>query len=248
MSTQSCNPNTAMRNKADAVLACCLIALTAASSCAFALSTDRDQPMDVKSNYLRTDQNKNTNPDVSVTYLKGDVQITQGSIKANGDEATIYQDNSDKNATKTTNDANATKAANAANAATPNQKSSRIKRVLMVGKQAHMEQVHDGDCGLMKADANTIDYHADTDIADMTGHVVVIQAGKGEFHGEHMIYNTNTGEMESGDNSPSSRVTMRFEPKNQEQPPPSTNNCGFPVGTSTAAKTAKPAAKHDDKH
>jgi len=219
-----------------ATLAFGLIALTAAAG-AFALSTDRAQPMDVKANYLRTDQNRNTNPDVSVTYLKGDVQITQGSIKAHSDEATIYQDNSDKTAPKP------------ADGAAANQKSNRVQRVLLIGKQAHLEQLHDDDCSPMSADADRIDYRVAADIADMTGHVTVVQKGKGEFHGEHMIYNTNTGEMQSGDNAPSSRVTMRFEPKNQQPTAPSVNNCGYPTAATAAVKTSKtpPAAKPGDK-
>ena len=243
MSIQFCNPSPTMPNKAEfAALAFAALFALAASSCVFALSTDRSQPMDVKSNYMRTDQNRNTNPDVSVTFLKGDVQIVQGSIKAHGEEATIYQDNSDKTAPK------------AAEGTATTTKSNRIKRVLLVGKQAHMEQLHEGDCGLMTADANTIDYHTDTDIADMTGHVTVVQKGKGEFHGEHMVYNTSTGEMQSGDNEPSSRVSMRFEPKSAEAPAQGANNCGYPGGTAAAAKTAKnppaakPAAKPAGKH
>ena len=202
----------------------CLVAALAAGNAA-ALSSDRNQPMDVKANYLKTDQNKNTNPDVSTTYLKGDVQITQGSLKAHGAEATIYQDNSNKPAKGDNGDSG----------------SSKIKRVVIVGKQAHLEQIHDDDCGLMTADADTIDYHTDTDLADLKGHVSVNQKGKGEFHGEHMVYNTRTGEMESGDNSPQSRVTMRFEPKSAAPAAASDNNCGFPLGK-------KAPKKQDEKH
>ncbi|HZP65661.1 MAG TPA: lipopolysaccharide transport periplasmic protein LptA [Rudaea sp.] len=210
-----------MRRRVEAIVLC--VATVAYVPAAFALSTDRDQPMDVKANYLRTDQNKNTNPDVSVTFLKGNVEITQGSIKAHGEEATIYQDSGDKSAKPA-----AEGAANSGN--------SKIKRVLLVGKQAHLQQVHDGDCSLMLADADTIDFHTDTDIADLRGHVTVVQKDKGEFHGEHMVYNTKTGEMESGDNSPESRVTMRFEPKSQQPQSQSSDNCGFPAGNSSKAK------------
>ena len=198
-----------------------LLALGAAlvAGDAFGLSTDRNQPMDVDAGYMRTDQNKNTNAAVSTTFLKGNVRITQGSIKAHGDEATIYQDNKQGASGD-----------------------SKIKRVLLVGKQAHLEQLHDDDCGLMTADADTIDYHTDTDLADLKGHVSVNQKGKGEFHGEHMVYNTKTGEMESGDNSPQSRVTMRFEPKGAAPETASDNNCGYPAG---AKKTPK---KQDEKH
>jgi lipopolysaccharide export system protein LptA len=233
MSIPSCNPGITMRSDLPAIMFG-LIAL-ASSMCAFALSTDRSQPMDVKANYLKTDENRTTNPDVSVTYLKGNVQITQGSIKAHSDEATIYQDNSGKSGAT-------------ANTSAPSEKNSRIQRVLLIGKQAHLEQLHDDDCGLMSADADRIDYHVATDIADMTGHVTVVQKGKGEFHGEHMVYNTSTGEMQSGDNAPSSRVSMRFEPKNQTPAAPSSGNCGYPAGTAAAVKKAKnvPAANADD--
>lgn len=230
MSTRSCNPNTvnriAMPNKAERVAcrAFATLLATLATTQAFALSTDRNQPMDVNANYLKTDQNKSTNPDVSTTFLKGDVRITQGSIKAHGAEATIYQDNSNK----------AAKSADTGN--------SKIKRVVIVGKQAHLEQLHDGDCSLMTADADTIDFHTETDLADLKGHVSVNQKGKGEFHGEHMIYNTKTGEMESGDNSPQSRVTMRFEPKSATPETTSDNNCGYPAGAK------KPVKKQDEKH
>ena len=216
-----------MRLRIDTAIVC--LAVTLAAPHASALSTDHDQPMDVNANYMRTDQNKTANPDVSTTFLKGDVRITQGSIKTHSDEATIYQDNS-------------AKAAKSADASGGN---SKIKRVVMTGKPAHMEQLHDDDCSLMTADADTIDYHTDTDIADLKGHVNVIQKGKGEFHGEHMVYNTKTGEMQSGDNSPQSRVSMRFEPKNAAPAASSENNCGYPGGAKKAPKKADKAK--DDK-
>jgi len=75
-------------------------------------------------------------------------------------------------------------------------------------------------------------------IATLTGGVVVVQKGKGEFHGERMIYNTNTGEMESGDMSSSSRVHMIMEPKS-EQAASASDNCGFPAGKAKAKKAAE---------
>ena len=83
----------------------------------------------------------------------------------------------------------------------------------MVGKQAHLEQVQDSDKGLMLADADKIDYDSDTGIAIFTGNVHVVQQGRSEFHGTAMTYNTNTGEMESGDNTAANRVTMTILPK-----------------------------------
>ena len=225
MSIRPCNRNNAEARRGMAAALVCLAAALA-PPCACALSTDHDQPMDVNANYLRTDENKNTNSGVSTTYLKGDVRITQGSIKTHSDEATIFQDNGAK----------------AAKSADAGASTSKIKRVLMTGHPAHMEQLHDGDCSLMTADADTIDYHTDTDLADLKGHVNVVQKGKGEFHGEHMVYNTRTGEMQSGDNSPQSRVSMRFEPKSAAAPESSADNCGYPHGVAK-----KPARKSEDK-
>lgn len=259
MSTLLCNPNIPPSHRADrAALAfgVCALALACAAG---ALSSDRDQLMDVDANYMRTDQNKNNVPNLSITYLKGDVRIVQGSMKSHGDEATIYQDNTDKSAAASAASApsagaapvsseNAAETPNAASSA--DTKNSKIKRVLLVGKPAHLQQVHDGDCGLMTATAKTIDYHADSGIAELTGDVAIVQQYHGEFHGEHMIYNTNTGEMQSGDNAPQSRVHITMEPKNEQPQAASTNNCGFATTRAVPQKPAKPAAtaKHDEKH
>ncbi|MDR3388661.1 MAG: lipopolysaccharide transport periplasmic protein LptA [Rudaea sp.] len=201
-------------------LACGLLHAAGAA----ALSTDRDQQLFIDANHQKSTQSQsNTANEPNITYLDGNVVMTQGSMKAHGDHATIYQ--------------------NPSGVLDADGKSGSLTRVLLVGKQAHMQQVHDGDCSLMTGDADTIDFHNDTSLAVLTGHVVVVQKDKGEFHGEHMVYNTKTGEMESGDNSPTSRVHVIMEPKNSSPAPASTNNCGFPVGTSTAAaKKAKPAA------
>ncbi len=108
-------------------------------------------------------------------------------------------------------------------------------------KLAHLQQVHDGDCSLMTADAANIDYNNITGIAVLTKNVTVVQHGKSEFHGEKMTYNTVTGEMEGGDASAESHVRMVLQPTNKTAAAPSTNNCGFP-GT-PKAKSEKSATK-----
>ena len=78
-----------------------------------------------------------------------------------------------------------------------------------------MEQQQDAG-GLMTAESDKIDYNADTSVAVLTGNVVVNQPGRGQFKGAYMTYNTNTGEMESGDKtSASQRVQMVIVPKNK---------------------------------
>ena len=177
----------------DALALAC--GLLAAASAAHALSTDRNQKMFVDADYSKMQQSSDDKPGVS--NLVGDVKIVQGSMKAHGDEGTIYQ--------------HATNAKDAQG----NDISGGIQRVVLVGKktQAHMEQLQDNDAGLITADADKIDYNSDTSIADLTGNVTVVQQGRGTFHGTHMTYNTDTGEMESGDNTPANRVHMVMEPK-----------------------------------
>jgi lipopolysaccharide export system protein LptA len=196
----------------------------------FALSNDRSQQLLLDANHQKSTQSQSGKADdPDITHLDGNVVMTQGSMKAHGDHATIYK--------------------NPSSVVDAKGNSGSLTRVLLTGTQAHLQQLHDGDCGLMSADADSIDYHTGTGIAILTGHVVVVQKGKGEFHGEHMLYNTNTGEMESGDNSASSRVHMVVEPKNSQPLASTANNCGYPGGTAkvksaTPAAAAKPEAQH----
>jgi len=191
---------------------------------AWALTSDNEQPMDVESNTSKSVASRTgaaTDPDI--TDLDGNVVITRGSIKIHAAHARIYRIPSGSK------DANA----------------GKYSHIVLTGKQAHMEQLHDGDCGKMTADANTIDYKPLTNLAELTGAVKVVQAGRGESHSEHMIYNTSTGEMEAGDNSAGSRVHMIMEPSTSKLPERS-DNCGFPASKVKAAKAPAndPASSH----
>ncbi|HST27686.1 MAG TPA: lipopolysaccharide transport periplasmic protein LptA [Rudaea sp.] len=173
---------------------------------AFALSTDRSQPMNIDANYQKSTQSRTGKAgDPDITQLDGNVVMAQGSMQAHADHATIYR--------------------NPSGVADANGNTGSLTRVVLTGKPAHLQQVHDGDCGLMTADADNIDYDNLTGIALLSGNVTVIQHGKGEFHGERMRYNTNTGEMESGDSSASSRVHMVMQPKSQQPKPAANADC-----------------------
>ena len=147
---------------------------------AHALTSDKQQNMLINSDYAKIVQNKDNNQP-GVTYLDGNVTMDQGSTKARGDEATIYQHAAD------------------AKDAQGRDISGDVQRVILIGKkkQAHLEQQQDAG-GLMTANSDKIDYNADTSIAVLTGNVVVSQPGRGQFKGAYMTYNTNTGEMEIG--------------------------------------------------
>jgi lipopolysaccharide export system protein LptA len=192
-------------NRSRALLVLPALAALALASTAAALSSDNDQPMDVTANHQKSVASRTgAANDPDITDLDGNVVITRGSIKIHADHARIYQIPSGAK------DANA----------------GKFSHIVLTGKQAHMQQLHDGDCSLMTADANTIDYKPLANMAELTGSVKVVQAGRGESHSEHMIYNTQTGDMESGDNSPTSRITMRMEPGGAK-PAERSDNCGF---------------------
>jgi len=126
---------------------------------AWCLSSDNDQPMDVTANTSKSVASKTgAANDPDITDLDGNVIITRGSIKILADHARVYQIPSGAR------DANA----------------GKYSHIVLTGKPAHMQQLHDGDCGLMTAEANTIDYKPPTNLAELTGNVKVVQAGRGE--------------------------------------------------------------------
>jgi lipopolysaccharide export system protein LptA len=179
-----------------------------------ALTTDKQQNMLINSDHAKIVQNKDNNAP-GVTYLTGNVTMDQGTTKARGDEATLYQHAAD------------------AKDAQGKDISGDIQRVILIGKkkQAHLEQQQDAG-GQFSANSDKIDYDADTSVAVLTGNVVVNQPGRGQFKGATMTYNTNTGEMESGDKASSSqRVQFVIEPKNKTPATPKPADATKPATT-----------------
>ena len=198
MCTQRSNRRTSATRSGSGNAAVVAAVLAFAPLAAHALTSDKQQNMLINSDHAKIVQNKDNNQP-GVTYLTGNVTMDQGTTKARGDEATIYQHAAD------------------AKDAQGRDISGDVQRVVMIGKkkQAHLEQQQDSG-GLMSAESDKIDYNADTSIAVLTGNVVVNQPGRGQFRGAYMTYNTNTGEMESGDKtSDSQRVQMVIVPKNK---------------------------------
>lgn len=84
-------------------------------------------------------------------------------------------------------------------------------RAVFTGKQAKMKQQMD-DGSWMDASADTIDYDISTEIITLTGNYKVTSA-RGTNAGQRMVYNTRTGEMNSGGDG--SRVRTVIQPKNK---------------------------------
>ena len=194
------------RRKTSISLALALAVLAPAAS---ALKTDSDQPLDVSSNYFKTDQTAHQ------TLLTGAVKLTQGSIKGEADKGTVYQDEQNK-----------------------------IKRVVLEGKPAHMQQTLDDCGGLVISTATKIDYDSNTSVAILTGNAVVVQQTRGEFRGERIVYNTQSGEITSGGEG-GPQVTMHMLPQPKNPVPCASAKDAVPAAPKKDA--TPPAPPKDDK-
>lgn len=176
------------RTSAEPALRLCLIALgTLLPLCAAALESDRNQPLDINSDNFVTAPDEDGN---RVTLLSGDVRMVQGSLKARAARARVEQ------------------AASAGD-------DGRVKRVVLSGSPAHLEQMLDNNGGLATARAAQIDYRLDSGIVELRGDVLVVQHGRGEFRGEQMTYDTRSGQIRSQAEPGSGRVHLRMVPSSQ---------------------------------
>lgn len=113
-------------------------------------------------------------------------------------------------------------------------KDSEAVRAIFTGKQAKMKQQLD-DGTWMDAVADRIDYDIKTEIITLTGNYKVTSA-RGTNAGQRMVYNTRTGEMNSGGDG--SRVRTVIPPKNKN---PAAAPAATPAKTTTPPASATPA-------
>jgi lipopolysaccharide export system protein LptA len=124
---------------------------------AVAKKTDREQPMNYDAKYTEAFNAPN-----SVSTLKGNVKVVQGTMVLTGDVAKIHMD-----------------------------AEQQIARVVVTGNPAHIQQLDENN-NLVQGDAQTLDYDNINGIAVLTTNAVVRQQGRGEFHGDKLTYNTDT--------------------------------------------------------
>ncbi|MGH8033304.1 MAG: lipopolysaccharide transport periplasmic protein LptA [Luteimonas sp.] len=95
--------------------------------------------------------------------------------------------------------------------------------VKLSGSPVQMKQQGD-DGAWMNATAAQIDYDIPNDTIVLTGNANVQQPGRGSITGGRIVYNSRTGQVQSGGESGGGRVQMKFEPKNKAPaaaaPPP----------------------------
>ena len=127
---------------------------------AFARQDDRQQPANISAKSFDATQQAN-----GLIHYKGNVLLTQGTLKATGVLATAYLD-----------------------------ANNSITRVVITGSPAHIEQLDDNG-NLMRGDAASLDYDNIKQIAVLTGNASVDQKGRGNAKGDQLTYNTQTSQM-----------------------------------------------------
>ena len=152
----------------------------------------------------------------------GSVTLDQGTFHADGAQATGYTDPDD---------------------------TSQWQRVVLVGSPAHFRQTQDNGT-LVHGQGATIDYKVSENTVILSGNASVVQQGRGEFHGEKLVYNTDTGEIQ-GTPAAGGRVHITLQPRSKPAPasakpaaagaatsaPPASPSTAAPASASTAAGT-----------
>jgi len=165
-----------------------LLSLSAAlgSTGAWALPSDRDQPIRVQADSAELDDKQ------GVAVYRGDVVITQGTLKITGDTVTITQD-----------------------------KNGDIEVFTSVGKPAYYEQKPAEDKEIVKAYGLTIQYFAANERIVLIDQAKVIQEGN-TFEGEKIVYDTRRQIVNAGRatgtslTTPRPRIDMIIQPKKKE--------------------------------
>jgi lipopolysaccharide export system protein LptA len=134
------------------------------SSDVHALSTDREEPIVIEA------QAAEANNRTQITIYRGDVVITQGTLRITGDTVWIHYNN--------------------ANA---------ITKAVSEGKPAKFRQLTDGSKDYMTADAERMEYHAEQDLILLLGNARYGE-GKDKITAPRIVYNSRQGRVQAGAN------------------------------------------------
>ncbi|MCC6716242.1 MAG: lipopolysaccharide transport periplasmic protein LptA [Gammaproteobacteria bacterium] len=167
-----------------------------ASGAAMALATDKDQPIEIEADYAELRKNERQ------TIYKGNVIVTQGSIRMWGDVLTVHYDENDE-----------------------------LKDAVLEGKPAHFKQRPDGEGQDFEGEALRMEYHAQDERLHLINDAKLVQ-GKSSFAGPLIVYDTKnsiltgqgrpkttSGGAEDGEKPPGGRVRMIIPPKEKKAAP-----------------------------
>ncbi len=161
------------------VLAAALV-IGATSGAAHALSTDRDEPILIEARSAEAD-NK-----AQVTIYRGDVVITQGTLRITGDTVWIHYSDS-----------------------------NTITKAISVGTPAKFRQLPDGKEDYMTADAERMEYIADQDMIHLIGNARYGE-GADKITAPRIDYDSRLGQAKAGPKAAgdeSGKVRITITPK-----------------------------------
>lgn len=171
---------------ANSLILLCSLGLLAPQ--AMALPSDSQQPIRVQANSAELDDAR------GVAVYRGNVVITQGSMRVTGDTVTLTQD-----------------------------KNGDIEVVTSVGSPATYQQQPSEDKDPVKAWGMTIQYFTERERVILLDRARVEQAGN-TFEGEKIVYDTrrqivNAGRASSGQvSAPQPRIDMVIQPRKKTAP------------------------------
>jgi lipopolysaccharide export system protein LptA len=154
---------------------------------AWALPEDREQPIRVQADSAELDDRQ------GVAVYRGDVVITQGTMKITGDTVTITQDGN-----------------------------GDVEVFTSIGKPAYYEQKPAADKEIVKAYGLTIQYFAANERIVLIDQAKVVQEGN-TFEGEKIVYDTRRQIVNAGVDTnayvttPRPRVDMVIQPRKRDQ-------------------------------
>ena len=143
-------------------LLCVAAAAALSAGDARALSSDRDQPIVIEALTAEADNR------AQVTVYRGDVVITQGTLRITGDTVWIHYDDSNS-----------------------------ITKAISVGKPAHFRQLPDNKENYMTADADRMEYHADQDLILLLGNARYGE-GTDKITAQRIVYDSRRGRVKAG--------------------------------------------------
>lgn len=162
------------KNKQRAVALALLSALHAS---AWALKSDRDQPIHLEADNVELDDRQ------GISVYRGNVVITQGTMRITGDQVTVY--------TKPNGD---------------------LDHAVSVGKPATYQQRPDNKPEDVRARALTMEYFADKDTVILTDEARLWQ-GPNTFTSKKIIYDVANDHVDAGKDTGGSRVRITIHPE-----------------------------------
>ena len=153
------------RTEARWTLAASLVLALLCASAALALSSDREEPIEIEADSAEADDAK------GITIYKGDVIITQGTLRITGEHVTIHYG-----------------------------EGNSFTKMVTLGNPARFRQLPDGkadkEANYQRARASRMEYYKDTDTIVLLGNAVYGQGGD-QVAADRIDYDSRNSRMKA---------------------------------------------------